>query len=207
MLPTHVNVGAFEPRTRAMGPGVRACLWVRGCSINCPGCATPEFIPANPATQVSIEMLIANIERARDEHRIEGVSFSGGEPFEQAFALAEIARATRGFGLSTLSWSGYTRRHLESGAAPPGSQELMSALDVLIDGPFVRSKLARLPLRGSSNQQVHLLTDRYGPDDFRHAVVEARLRSGRVIVTGVMDVAGIDAVANALSVADLDHTD
>lgn len=39
------SVGHFEPTTRAMGPGLRACLWVRGCPIRCPRCATPEFIP------------------------------------------------------------------------------------------------------------------------------------------------------------------
>lgn len=189
-----VSVGTFEPFTRAMGPGKRACLWVRGCSIRCPGCATPEFIPREPQERVAVVEICEMIVRAVHKHALEGMSFSGGEPFEQAEALSEIARFARAQGLGTLSWSGYTRRHLEGPRAPRGSQAFLAALDVLIDGPFIRAQVQTdVPLRGSANQVLHLLTDRYREEDFREAVIETALLPEQIILTGVTDVEEVDA--------------
>lgn len=198
-----MNVGNFEPLTRAMGPGRRACLWTRGCSIDCPGCVTPEFIPRFPERRHDVDEVWGWIETAARERGIEGVSFSGGEPFEQAAPLAEIARRVRAVGLSTLAWSGYVRRHIEGPNAPPGAGEFLAALDVLIDGPFVRRKAADgQPLRGSSNQVLHLLTDRYRPEDFRSAVLEASLKpGGGMTVNGVTDYEAMNAVLIRLGLA------
>ncbi|MBI2483216.1 radical SAM protein [Candidatus Uhrbacteria bacterium] len=170
-----VQVGECTASTEAMGPGRRACLWVRGCSICCPGCATPEFIPLSTTHGVSVEEIGAWIARARTEQQITGVSFSGGEPFEQAVALAAIARYARTIGCSVLSWSGYTRAHLEGSSAPPGSAELLATLDALIDGPFIAAQQGGAPpLRGSTNQVLHLLTDRHRSEDFCVRTVEIR---------------------------------
>lgn len=189
-----VNVGVFEPCTRAMGPGLRACLWVRGCSIRCLGCATPEFIPPEPWEPVRVQDICAMVAEAAHDHALEGVSFSGGEPFEQAEQLAEIARFARVFGLGTLAWSGYTRAYLEGSRAPSGSRAFLAMLDVLIDGPFIRAQVQTgVPLRGSANQRLHLLTDRYRLTDFDEAVIETTLLPEQVILTGVADVEEVDA--------------
>ncbi|MDP3771597.1 MAG: 4Fe-4S single cluster domain-containing protein [bacterium] len=237
-----VSVGAFEPVTRAMGPGLRACLWVRGCPMRCAGCATPEFIPfpdghpyslrnhrdlptppsppsrseggkqkisPHPAGRGSemgwgqhpISDVCELLDVAIAEHGITGISFSGGEPFAQAPALARIAEHARARGLSTLSWSGFTRKHLEGPRAPIGSRELLAALDVLIDGLFVQRRANGDPLRGSSNQRIHLLTDRHRAEEFAQADVEVRLgRDGRIVTTGVMNYAMADAALALLGV-------
>ena len=176
---------------------------MRGCSINCPGCVTREFIPRLPERLREIEDVWGWIEVASREHGIEGVSFSGGEPFEQAAPLAEIARRARSAGLSTLAWSGYVRRRLEGPNAPPGAAEFLAALDVLIDGPFVRRKAPNgKPLRGSTNQVLHLLTDRYRPEDFRSGAIEAVIDpGGSLIMHGVVDYAALDAVLVRLGLA------
>jgi anaerobic ribonucleoside-triphosphate reductase activating protein len=188
-----VRVGAFEPLTQAMGPGRRACLWVAGCSLNCKGCATPEFIPRESGTERPVADVIAEIFAAADQHGLEGVSFSGGEPFQQAEALAVIAAAVRERGLSTVSWSGYVRRHLEGASAPAGAAALLSRLDVLIDGRFVERRMGGGPLRGSSNQRIHLLTERYAEGDFTDRVIEAHAdaASGKLVVNGVDDMRGL----------------
>lgn len=219
-MSANVFVGHFEPATRAMGPGLRACLWVRGCPIRCPGCATPEFIPmpeehsylaviARPEPKqsrdlgtassglprrltpyndpVTIAEVCAWIDRAATEHCIEGVSFSGGEPFAQASALATIAHHAHSHGLSTLAWSGWTRAHLEGPEAPAGSRDLLTQLDVLIDGPYVAALGPSQPLRGSSNQTIHLLTVRYRPEDVARATLEVRIGNDGIVVSGVTD--------------------
>lgn len=196
-----VSVGHFEPMTRAMGPGLRACLWVRGCPIQCPGCATPEFIPApRPEHAAPVAEIYDRIDRAIAEHHIEGVSFSGGEPFAQAEMLAAIAAHTRSRGLSTLAWSGWTRAHLEGPQAPAGSRDLLAQLDVLIDGPYVAALGPPQPLRGSSNQTIHLLTDRYRAEDFRRTTFEVRIEDDRMVVSGVTDYAALRATLAALGV-------
>jgi anaerobic ribonucleoside-triphosphate reductase activating protein len=184
-----LRFGAFEPLTQAMGPGNRCCLWVAGCSLNCHGCATPEFIPKESGSTRSVADIIEMIDAACVTGALEGISFSGGEPFEQAEALAEIARHARSLELSTLSWSGYTRAHLEGPRAPKGAAALLAELDVLIDGRYVRSKMNGDPLRGSSNQRIHLLTSRYAADDFSNVILEARVgaENGKLVVTGVDD--------------------
>lgn len=134
------------------------------------------------------------IDRAIAGHGITGVSFSGGEPFAQALALARIAKHARTCGLSTLSWSGFVRTHLEGPQAPTGSRELLGQLDVLIDGPFVQHRANGDPLRGSENQRIHLLTNRHRPEEFTQADIEVRLGSDDTIVTtGVMDYAATEA--------------
>lgn len=136
---------------------------------------------------VSVVELCERITRAQAEQGIEGVSFSGDEPFEQAPALAEIACHARGLGLSVLSWSGFPRDHLSGPRAPLGAADLISQLDVLIDGPFVRRRIGQDPLRGSTNQTVHLLTARYPRAAFAAASLEVRIEAGRVVASGVVD--------------------
>ena len=90
---------------------------------------------------------------------LRGVTLTGGEPFEQSLALAELARRVRGQGLDVIAFSGYRIEELQSGVVPH-SELLLREIDVLVDGRFVRDLPSSEPLRSSSNQRVHYLTDR-----------------------------------------------
>ncbi len=194
-----INLGHFQDATASMGPGLRACVWVRGCSINCKGCATPQLIPATPTRMVRVEEVLERILASHGEHQIEGVSFSGGEPFEQAPALARLAASAREHGLSTLSWSGYTRAYLESGRAPTGSAELLAHLDVLIDGAYVLDQASgTTPLRGSTNQVIHFLTSRYGPKDIGPRRITVRVTPDGLRTEGVGDYTRLGAIMRLL---------
>ncbi|HBK35241.1 MAG: Anaerobic ribonucleoside-triphosphate reductase-activating protein [Candidatus Uhrbacteria bacterium GW2011_GWE2_40_58] len=183
-----VNVGAFRALTRAMGPGNRACLWVQGCPFRCKGCGSPQHLSHEPHQLVSVQEICQWITKAMREKRIEGISFSGGEPFAQATALATIAAYARSLGLSTLSWTGYTLEGLRSIRAPIEADSLLQNLDVLIDGPFVQGLTSpELPLRGSLNQRIHLLTNRYSPKAFERSHLECRNLDGILEVIGVAD--------------------
>lgn len=184
---TKINLGQRQDVSSAMGPGKRSVLWVRGCSILCSGCITPEYLDHAVRTETTVEEVCDWIVRMKQEHAIEGISFSGGEPFEQARVLSEIARFARSIGLSTQSWSGYTKAYLEKEHAPDGSRDLLETLDVLIDGPFVRRRPTSLPLRGSSNQHLHLLTDRYMVEDFEQRYMELVIDPKQTRAVGVMN--------------------
>jgi anaerobic ribonucleoside-triphosphate reductase activating protein len=139
------------------------------------------------------------LRRARDRYGLEGVSFSGGEPFLQAAALARLARGCRRLGLSVLAWSGFTLEELRGASAPSGAAALLDELDVLIDGPFVRELSGEDCLRGSSNQRVIQLTDRYGEADLRGPRrVEWLVQPGGTRVIGVADYEEIAAALKLL---------
>jgi anaerobic ribonucleoside-triphosphate reductase activating protein len=89
----------------------------------------------------------------------QGVTFSGGEPFWQAPALAQLARKLKAARLNVMSFSGFTLQELQSSNAPIGAQELLEQLDILVDGPYVESLAINSPdsLVSSRNQQVRVL--------------------------------------------------
>ncbi|HEY9669587.1 MAG TPA: 4Fe-4S single cluster domain-containing protein, partial [Coleofasciculaceae cyanobacterium] len=88
----------------------------------------------------------------------EGVTFSGGEPFWQAPALAQLAKRLKAASLNIMSFSGFTLKELRSQIAPVGATELLAELDILVDGPYVKSLAINSPdsLVSSRNQQVHV---------------------------------------------------
>lgn len=93
---------------------------------------------------------------------IAGVTFTGGEPFLQAGALATVIEALRAERpeLSTMAYSGYRIEWLRAKGSP-AQVELLDRLDLLVDGPYVERLHAPLRWRGSSNQRIHSLTDRH----------------------------------------------
>jgi anaerobic ribonucleoside-triphosphate reductase activating protein len=87
---------------------------------------------------------------------LRGVTYSGGEPFEQALPLAELSRRLHRAGLSVAAYSGYSREALHQ--APERFACLLDEIDVLIDGEYQRDVMATSPWAGSGNQRIHLLT-------------------------------------------------
>ena len=91
-----LNVHAILPRSRANGPGVRTVIWLQGCTLCCPGCFNPGTHSAEPRLLMPEADLLARI--IADQHEIEGVSISGGEPLQQPeglLAMIEHLAASR----------------------------------------------------------------------------------------------------------------
>jgi anaerobic ribonucleoside-triphosphate reductase activating protein len=174
------------PASRANGPGVRAALWVQGCSLDCPGCFNPATHTFAGGEEVTVDEVLRRLVGLGDT--IEGVTVSGGEPLQQRPALlALLQRVRRETALSALVFTGYTWEEINR---YPEAGTLLDCIDVLIAGRYERSRHLALDLRGSANKTVHFLTDRYGPADL--AVVPA----AEVVITPEGDVlaSGIDPV-------------
>lgn len=153
-----IRTGSIVERTEAEGPGVRFAIWVQGCSIRCPGCFNPHFWGTHGGT----EQLVSDLAQRVAAANVEGITFLGGEPFEQADGLAQLAAAVRGQGLSVMTFTGYDRAFLESSLAPSGAGDLLAATDLLIDGRYDAATPDTLrPWVGSTNQRFHFLTNRY----------------------------------------------
>ena len=156
-----IRIAAVVPVTEAEGPGARFAVWVQGCAIRCPGCCNPHMFDAEGGEAVEPADLLTRLDEVRD--RVEGITLLGGEPFEQAAALVPFVRGARERGSSVVAFSGYRIEELRRDR-PPGARELLDAVDLLVDGPFVTSLPgSRRRWAGSDNQDFHFLTDRYSP--------------------------------------------
>ncbi len=144
------------PCTTAEGPYRRLAVWVRGCSLRCPGCCNPElFDPSGDAIAISDLDLSVH----RDAHGLEGITVLGGEPLEQLHGVVELAAHARTLGLGVIVFTGYRKREAED---RPGFDRLWAVIDTLVDGRFDARALDReRRFVGSTNQQLHHRTDRY----------------------------------------------
>jgi anaerobic ribonucleoside-triphosphate reductase activating protein len=185
-----INLAHAIPRSRANGPGERFVVWVQGCQHACPGCWNPDTWSFAPRTVRAVDDLIAEINRTDG---IDGVTFTGGEPFAQAKQLALVARAARDRGLGVVVFTGHELDELTS----PPARELLALTDLLVAGRFVQERRSlTLPLRGSTNQTLHYLTARYRPADVEHVPsTEIHLRTdGTLEITGFPDVELADLI-------------
>ena len=185
---TTLRLAAFLPRSRANGPGLRAVVWVQGCQLRCPGCFNPDFLPLEGGTLHEPTEIAGMILSNNDA---EGVTFSGGEPFLQAAALAEVARLVREAGKSVIIFTGFEWESLQSSQAP-AHQFLLACADTLIAGPYRRDEPSSHPLLASGNQRLIHLSGRYTDGDFlppnaKPAARRTEFRiapDGSVVVTG-----------------------
>jgi len=153
--PGYLNIMGYIDESEVNGPGCRAVVWLQGCLRECPGCFNVESWSFEINQLISIDSLAQKI---LSNPRNTGVTFSGGEPFWQAPALSSLARQLKAAGLNVMSFTGFTLEKLQSESAPAGTQELLTQLDILIDGAFVESKAINSPNSpvSSTNQRVHV---------------------------------------------------
>jgi anaerobic ribonucleoside-triphosphate reductase activating protein len=146
-----IRVCGIEPESIVDGPGFRYVLFVQGCPHRCKGCHNPESHDPDGGVGMTTGEIFADI---MENPHLRGVTFSGGEPFEQVPALIELAKMCKEAGLSLMSYSGYTLEELER-RKDPDTDELLGMLDVLVDGRY-DEKLRNLTLIycGSENQRV-----------------------------------------------------
>lgn len=148
-----VRVGAFEPRSLVAGPGERAVLWVTGCLRRCPACMKPEWFAFDTGLLNSISAIAERVLAIHAARPLQGITFSGGEPFEQATPLAALAAELRwATGLDVLAYSGY---RLDALRSTPRFAPLLDQCDWIIDGEYRQDRSGPLRWRGSANQTLY----------------------------------------------------
>lgn len=131
------------------GPGLRFVLFLQGCRLHCPGCQNPQTWEFDGGTLVPADEVLTRI---KANPLVHGVTFSGGEPFEQAEALLPLALELRKQGYHLMAFTGYT---LEMLLQKPECRAFLETMDLLVDGPYVEAqKSLDLRFRGSRNQRI-----------------------------------------------------
>mgnify|MGYP004555087823 CR=1 FL=1 len=135
------------------GPGFRFTLFTQGCPHGCKGCHNPQTHDYNGGTEMTTEEIVKKL---LSNPLTDGITFSGGEPFEQAAACAEVDATAREHGLNVWAYSGYTfEKLIEKSQTDEGIKRLLSLTDVVVDGPFIlEEKSYNVPWRGSKNQRL-----------------------------------------------------
>jgi anaerobic ribonucleoside-triphosphate reductase activating protein len=133
------------------GPGLRCVIWTQGCLHNCKGCHNPQTHDFSAGLETTTEHIIEKLSEIKLQ---KGITFSGGDPFEQADACAEIARAAHTLNLDVWAYTGYTFENLLN-SNRKDFMNFLNELDFLIDGPFIlEQKSLSLQFRGSKNQRI-----------------------------------------------------
>ncbi len=144
-----LQIAGFLDHSTVNGLGFRSVVFVSGCHHYCPGCQNTAMQAPDYGEVCSIENIYKRI--LKNKPLIDGVTFSGGEPFDQAEALSDLALRLHQESLSIWAYTGYLYDDL---LQDPIKYRLLSHIDVLIDGPFqIGLHDSTLRYRGSSNQR------------------------------------------------------
>jgi anaerobic ribonucleoside-triphosphate reductase activating protein len=183
--------------SRVNGPGLRAVVYFQGCTLGCRNCWNPDTHSFSGAER-SVTEIANSVTLAHEARPLDGVTFSGGEPMQQAadLLLLIVALHARLPGLIIGMYSGYSEHELEGGlywCRTDLSQEakqriwrtIRGYLDFAVLGRYVAGRPSTLPLRSSSNQELAIFSNRSRGEDFGPQEFEVEIDpQGAILVTG-----------------------
>lgn len=162
MTANSILLSAVHYPVTVLGDGQRLGLWVQGCTIGCKGCVSRDTWAFDRNKAADIVKLMAWVQETCGA-AVDGVTISGGEPFDQPDALLALLKALRqwlasltaqdGKQRDILCYSGYPWKRLRA-----SHQDILALLDVVIPEPYIENR-AVASLRGSNNQTIECLTD------------------------------------------------
>lgn len=188
-----------------LGPGTRAGIWTQGCTIGCAGCVSQDTWAADPATSVDIDALLGWLSSLPEP--LDGITVSGGEPFQQPRALAALLqgvdawRASQDRPVDILVYSGYSLSRLRR-----EHPYILGECDAVVTGPYIeRLNRPGLRWRGSANQRVTALTElgreRYPEPDEPAAgppSMQVSVEGGRIWFIGIPSRGDMDRLDDRL---------
>lgn len=197
-----INYSHFVTNTEFLGPYRRSVLWVQKCCFSCEGCIAPEM--QKDGGHFSDTKTLANI--LLSDSTTEGITISGGEPFLQADALLEminIMKNRRDIGV--IIYSGFTLDELRA-KSDSAVDKLLSVTDILIDGRYEKNLDDGIAYRGSSNQRIICLSDRYKKVSEAYygnfaRKTELRIDNGHIVLVGVPSESTLSAVRSIIDKA------
>lgn len=145
-----------------LGPGQRIGIWLQGCSIHCKNCVSQDTWARDPGRETTVARLMSWCREIQaTAEKIDGITISGGEPFDQPRALAALLealdawRGSLGSDFDILCYSGYPYATLQQ-----RHPAILQRLDALIPEPYADALPMTQIWRGSSNQLLVPLSPR-----------------------------------------------
>jgi len=151
-----LRIYSYSQSTKALGPYNRFALWVAGCPFRCNNCMTPDAQSLDSGYEIDEVALAKKINETVNN---EGLTITGGEPFIHVKSL-NILLDNVSKDLGIVVYTGFTKDELIQKNCVQ-TNKLLSRIDILIDGQYVDNLNINDSLKGSSNQNIYQLTDRY----------------------------------------------
>lgn len=147
---TYLQVAGFLDHSLVNGEGFRTTLFLSSCSHHCKGCHNSDMQDPTYGESISIEAIWQRIEK--NLPLVDGVTISGGDPFDQALDLLVLLKRLKTYDISIWVYTGHL---YESLIKNPIYNQLLPFIDVLVDGPYIEAlHTDQLKYIGSSNQRI-----------------------------------------------------
>jgi anaerobic ribonucleoside-triphosphate reductase activating protein len=148
-----IRIAGTESNSIVDGPGIRYTVFVQGCPHNCDGCHNPHTHSFDGGKIIDTDVIYESI---IEDPLLDGVTFSGGEPFCQSTALYELGRKIKeNTSLNIVTYTGYDFEYLLENKDRDSIGKLLEITDILIDGKFIKEqKSYELKFKGSRNQRI-----------------------------------------------------
>ena len=140
---------------KVLGPGNRVGIWMVGCKHGCKGCSNPELWEFQEKYKTSIDAVMYLINQIDRNNAIDGFTITGGEPLEQTEELSQLLPQLRKISTDILMYTGYDFGYVEK-----SNREILDMVSVIIDGKYIEEQNTGVILRGSENQNIHILDER-----------------------------------------------
>ena len=178
-----IQIYKILKQTKVEGPKKRYCIWFQGCSRHCKGCWAKATWDFSSGIQYDVQDILEDI---LNTPNIDGVTFLGGEPFEQSDALDFLCRNIKKAGLSVVCFTGNKIENLKK-----QHNHILKNIDLLIDGEFIEEeKDFSRPWVGSKNQNYHFLSDRFNEkilEEYKNKIEINIEKNGRIFINGMGD--------------------
>lgn len=146
---SNIRLAGILDNSLVNGEGMRAVIFSQGCTHNCKDCFNPHTHSFTGGELIDIDKLVTRI---KSNPIIHGVTFSGGDPMQQADKFVELARKLNNQ-FNIWCFTGYTYEEILS-SKDKNRLDLLYEIDVLVDGEFKKELSGGLKYRGSSNQRI-----------------------------------------------------
>ena len=141
---------------KVLGPGDRVGIWFSGCEHHCKGCSNPELWDTDGKYKTDADTVFGLVRAIADKYTIDGFTLTGGDPFYQVDALRQLLPVLSGFSSDILCYSGYEEDFLRE-----NYPDVIDKLAVLIDGKYIEDRNNNVFLRGSDNQNIIIIAEKY----------------------------------------------
>ena len=135
-----------------LGPGKRVGIWFCGCPRRCKGCSNPELWEFQERYKTTPEQIFGLVQRIAAENPVDGFTITGGDPMYQSKDLQKLLKLLRTVSDDVLVYTGYKIDELPT--------DYLAGISVLIDGEYIESRNNNCILRGSDNQEIHILDNK-----------------------------------------------
>jgi anaerobic ribonucleoside-triphosphate reductase activating protein len=147
-----ISVAGIIGESFSDGPGIRCVVFAQGCRHRCLGCHNPETHSFGGGRWVETEDVLLSM---RKNPILDGITLSGGDPFEQAEGFGALAELAKKNGYHVMTYTGYLFEFLMAHREERGWGRLLAWTDLIVDGPFDLARRFPAPkFRGSNNQRI-----------------------------------------------------